>query len=173
MSDLVKNLPVKTFEESIRRAAQLTEQIKSRQRLSSIGGQLNYLAQTASTWDVDETFPTTPPLTYVQATLQLTFTGSGEQSFPMALPFIDIRVNGTADANRVDYLFTGGFSGQLGYVNGSNILFVHDIKRDVSYMTDPLVQRWTMLLEYQGSITLKAKGQVMASSGGTVQLVRL
>ncbi|MFB6518572.1 hypothetical protein [Streptomyces sp. NPDC056401] len=173
MSELIKSLPRNSFEEAIRQAERITHEIKSRQRLSNIGGQLGYLAQTANTWDVEETFATTPPFTYVQKTLQLTYTADGKQSFPMTLPFIDIRVNGTADVNRVDYLFTGGFSGELGYVNGSNILFVADIKRDVSVMTDPLVQRWTMLLTYQGSITLRAKGQVMASSDGTVELVRL
>ncbi|MFC8008929.1 hypothetical protein [Streptomyces cinereoruber] len=170
MSEEINQLPCNVLTDRIRTARRLTNELKSRQRLSSIGGQLNYLVETEDEWDVNQTFPTTPPFTYEQKTLQLTHTGDGKQSFPITMPFIDIRINGTADANRIDYLFTGGFSGELGYVNGSNIVLVSNIIRSVAHIENELVDRWTMLLTYQGSITCRAKAQVMASCDGSVAL---
>ncbi|MGW6120432.1 hypothetical protein ACWFRF_15425 [Nocardia sp. NPDC055165] len=173
MSGLVSNLPAQQLVTGLREAERLANEIKSRQRISSIGGQLSYLIQNAATWDVNETFTTTPPFTYQQKTLQLTYTADGSQSFPVALPYLDLRINGTADANRVDYLFGGGFAGDLGYHSGSDILLVGGIKVALSYLADEQIQRWTILLTYQGSITIRAKAQVVASSGGSVELVRL
>jgi hypothetical protein len=166
-------LPDKRFVQAIRQAGRVAQEFKSRQRLSSLGGQLGYLVQTEDDWDLTQTLATTPPVTYQFATFELVVTGSGRQQFPMVTPVLDVRVNGTDSSHKVAPMYGGAFYGTLGWASGANILLLNRTVPDLTYIEDEYVQRWTFGFSYQGSITYYAKAYALSSSDATLELTRL
>lgn len=163
-------LPERAFERRIRRIRDLNAEFKSRQRLSSLGGQINYHVQSENDWDLTETVTYNPVSPVFQ--LAMTFTGNGRQSFPAVFPYIDLRINGITDSNKISYL--PGMFGTLGWTDGTTtVLLLGAVRPDPVYFPDPFVQRWTLLLQPNATITYYAKAHAMSSSDGTVQIARV
>lgn len=167
-------LPENQLVRSLRQAGRLGQELKARQRLSSVGGQLNYLVETDDTWDLIEAVTYNPMNPFIQ--LRITYTGDGTQKFPAVQPYIDLRINGTADSNKVRYLNEPPFSGALGWVDEgvtTGATLAGGLRPDPAYFEDEDVQRWTLLIQTYGDITCYAKVQAMASCDGTVEIERL
>jgi hypothetical protein len=162
-------LPQNRLVAILRDVEQIEDQFKARQRVSGASGQLGYLVQSANAWDITQTV--TDPVAAV-ASFEITYTANGTQKFPIVMPTVDLRVNGTGNANRLSYLYGSGFNGALGYISGPNSLLMGELTRRHAYLADPLVSKWAFNFVFSGTITYYLKALIQASSDGVVTVVR-
>src|SRR5690242_2321964 len=112
MDKLINQLPERGLINGIRQADQLVSEQKSAQRISGASGQLNYAISSANTWDVTDTLPNVTSSTNIQ--FLVTFTPDGTQDWPEAVLFVDVRINGTDDTHKLQWL--NGTYGGVTYV---------------------------------------------------------
>lgn len=171
MSELIDRIPgVQSTIATMRGVIDTTNQIKARQRITGRSGQLAYAVSSSADWDLMLTFPAAPPPAYLSATFTIVFTGDGSQKFPIAVPITDMRVNGTADANKLSY--PPGVA-QLEYHSGSNDVLAQTFERPApDYFDSELQQAWTIDILYRGNITVYIKVRAQATSDGTITVTR-
>ncbi|WP_437770607.1 hypothetical protein [Arthrobacter sp. KNU40] len=171
MGDLISLLPERGLETALRQVQQKNSEFKAAQRISGASGQLNYEISSTNTWDRTETV--TAAVT-TQMTLVVTMPCDGTQDWPEALLSLDIRANGTADANKFTYLngmYAGTtYAGALGWSDGTNRITHGNMTR--AYNPNTKTFTWTMDFFYKGTITYYAKATIRSSCGGNMTLMR-
>lgn len=171
MAGTLNQLPEMALLNGIRMARQLGSEFKSAQQISGASGQLNYTLKSENTWDRTETVTAASS---TQMTLEVTMTCDKTQPWPEALLYLDIRANGTGDANKFTYLIGtyGGttYNGALGWTDGTNVITSGTMNRNFDNATVIFV--WTVNFFYTGTITYYAKPVIRASCGGTMTLTR-
>ncbi|MEW1950662.1 hypothetical protein AB0280_15535 [Pseudarthrobacter sp902506025] len=171
MDSLISQLPERQLINGIRQAEQIGAELKAAKRMSGASGQLNYTLQSANTWDRTETVSAG---SITQMTLVVTMTCDQTQPWPEALLYMDMRANGTADANKFSYLngtYAGTtYSGALGWSDGTSVITSGGMTRNFSNLS--VIFTWTMDFFYKGTITYYAKPVIRSSCGGTMTLTR-
>lgn len=171
MSELIDRIPgQESALAQLREVVETTEQIKARQRITGRSGQLGYAVASAATWDYTETFPTTSGGGYVGAGYRITFTSDGTQDYPIVVPSVDIRVNGTDEANRLKIIPS---SGLYQYSDGSGEVLMQIYERPYEGLFGSKNQSaWDYVFLYRGSVTIRIKPRGQASSKGTFSVAR-
>lgn len=162
---LIQHTPARLLKQAVRNQ----QQLKARQRQSNVSGQLGYQVETSATWDSTDTLATVVAPALAPLEFDITFTGDGSQRFPIAIPSTDVRIDGTADANKI----TPGLLG-LQYSSGLD-LAVFDLfdYYDVTLLEDPFVYRWKVRGQYRGTPIYYLKARVRASCPGTLSVTRV
>lgn len=173
MSDLIRQLPERGLETALRDISSLNSELKSAQRLSSLGGQVSYTLQTANTWDLTETLPTVSDLTII--TLRVTLVYDGSQAIPFEQLYLDVRANGTGESNRFVYL-NGTYAGVIvvglqGWTDNTNLIV--NTQTTTTFQLSTITRIWNVDFQYKGSVTYYAKASVQASSNGTLTVARV
>ncbi len=169
-SDLIEN----RLESRVRNAASQAREFKSRQRASGASGQTDYDLTSDLTWDYTQVLAPVVSPNIVLVTLLLTFTGSGEQKFPLVIPATDLYANGTDAAHRVKQDTTILSSTSYRWSDGTNLLFMSEFDElDTSLLEDPYVLRWRVSFWYEGNITVYVKAHATGTSEGTLSIVRV
>lgn len=173
MDKPIDSLITNTFERRMREASRIAREFKAPQVTSGASGQLGYAIENNVTWDRTETLPNidpnNPPYTGT-ADYVVTFTSDGSQQNPIAIPFTDIRVNGTGDGNVVKYRWN--YSAFV-YGDPPTVwVFVYD-----EYIADSVMDetqtRWLIKVVYNGNPTLRFKLKARASSPGSLSIARI
>lgn len=171
MSELIDRIPgVESTLAKLRGVVNTNQQIKAAQRFTGRSGQLGYAVESDLDWDLVETFPYTPPPGYLSASFAITFTGDGTQKWPIVVLSTDVRVNGTANSNRLAVTPSSGF---YEYADASgDVLFQAFERHDPAYFDNPNVSRWTIDILYRGTVKIYFKARGQATSDGTFSVVR-
>ena len=176
MSELIDRIPgSESVRARIRGITDTTLQLKARQRLSGRSGQLGYVIGGAPGWDYEASIPVTSG-SYDIAEFRITVTGDGTQKFPIVIPELDVRINGTGEANRMVFS-----PGNHGYAFDSATLSVTAIDYGApvdDLYEDELKSAWTLRIMYMGvgvssAMALRIKLRAQASCGGSVAVVRV
>lgn len=177
MSEVISQLPEHGAVETIREAERATAELKSAKRMSGLSGQLSYLIQTAAVWDKTEAISAPSGSTDSSTPLEfdIVATGDGSQDYPEIQLYLDIRINGTATANKLVVL-NGTYSsnvrvaGELGFSSGATLYYANSY--DGSHTMTGKVHSWHVKFQFKGSMTYYLKAVCRASCPGTVVVTR-
>ena len=162
MSEFVRTAPEFGLVQAIKDATNLSHELKGAKRLSGASGQLNYTGQSGNTWDITQTVTNA---NWTTLELTATLTGDGTQDWFEAQAYLDIRANGTADANRFSYLngtYVGTtFAGGYGWTDGTNIITHGGVTRNYNSVTKKFT--WVMTFTFKGTITYYTKIVIRSS----------
>lgn len=158
----VDQLPENQVVQTLAGLKLMAEELKSRQKLTGVGGLLGYLTNTDNQWDLNQSLSGGS-----LAVIEIIFTASGNQQNPFVQPYVDLFFGGTAEANRPDDVL-------FSWDDGVNFATVLDyLKFDPTYSADPLVSRWTITFTWSGTLDYFLKAYVAGSSDGTLQVNRV
>lgn len=172
-SDAYQSLPQNRFERAIKDARSFPQQIKARQRLSSVGGQLNYEVKTSNDWDIASSLSTG---TSIIKNFEIIYTADGTQENPTTIVSIDVRFGGTADINKVNWVNNSYSFGGPGYDDGTNKTSMVGLSEDLTYLANPYVSRWTLRFVANvasPSLAYYMKPTIFSSSGGTLTMAEI
>lgn len=150
-----------------KRARDLTRSdaaLKSRQRTSSVSGVLSYDTQTADEWDLN-------PLisgSNVFNEIEVVFTGSGNQTFPIITFYYDLFIDGTSENNRLNAGVAYGV-----YTDGVVTAVMQGTQYDITYAESPYQYRWTLRFTLDGTAPYYFKAYTVGSDEGTIAVTRL
>lgn len=161
-----------TFEKRIKAAGNTAREFKSAQMTSGAGGLLSYKLENDVEWDRIETLPYVDPnMGNGIVELTITYVGDGTQLYPFAFTTTDLRVNGTADANKVRF-DTDMLSWTYGAYPSSNIQATIFDEPDISSFTSDYQLKWKIYFFYAGTITYYVKLRARGTSPGTISIAR-
>lgn len=169
----VSQLPERQLVVGIRTADRVGSELKAAQKISGASGQLNYSGQSSSPWDLSQTLTggSTTKITFT-----ITFTGDGSQDWPEAVLYMDMRANGTADANKFTYMTNvanGSFYyAMLGWNDGTPGNIIGYAGRNRTYDSTSKAFTWTVDFYYTGTITYSTKIVLRTTCPGSVSLSR-
>ena len=175
MSELIDRLPGnESFVASLRSIQRGTSQLKSRQRFSGKSGQLGYTIDSGNEWDLVVSIPYSS-INFLNATFLIEVEGDGSQEFPIMIPSLDTRINGTGDASRMRFN-----AGNHGYDYNEYNLSVSGVDYCVpaeEFFGDPLKNCWRLRIMYfgiynDGTMTLRLKFRAQGSCPGTIRITR-
>ena len=173
MSNLIRQIPELELVARIKDASNLSNQLKAARRMSGASGQLNYSGQSGNDWDITQTI-TGGSMTKI--TFTVTMACDGSQDWPEAILYMDMRANGTADANRFTYLTSvpnGSFYyAMLGWTDATNANIIAYGGRNRTYNSVTKTFTWTVDFYYSGTITYSTKIVLRSTCPGAVSLAR-
>lgn len=152
-------LPENALATMLKQAEDDIREIKNKQRHSGTSGLQGYLVETADEWDLHETSAVNESVI-----IEVIYTGSGSQPFPIEQLYIDIFFGGTEEGNRPNPLnFT--------YDDGVNFVVVEPVPVfDTAYSGSELQYRWTYTFFITGTLEWYFKAHVHGSSDGSVEV---
>ncbi|MDQ0869055.1 hypothetical protein QFZ70_001528 [Arthrobacter sp. V1I9] len=161
------------FQKRIRTAGRVGQEFKAPQVASGASGVLAYASENATTWDRTETLPYVDPMAggFGECELIVTFTGDGSQELPFAFPASDLRINGTAEANMVDYdaFYTAWVYGAW---PGDNVQATDYDAPVVASFTSTYQLQWKIYFTYVGNITYYLKLRARGTCLGVLTVAR-
>lgn len=162
------------FQERIRTAGRVGQEFKAPQVASGASGVLAYASENEGvTWDRTETLPYVDPMGGGAGIVELTitFTGDGSQKLPFAFPASDLRINGTADANMVQY---DGFynAWTYGAWPGDNVSAVAYDEPVTSSFGSAYQLKWKIYFQYVGNVTYRLKLRARGTCPGVLTVAR-
>lgn len=169
----VSQLPERQLVVGIRTADRVGSELKAAQKITGASGQLNYSGQSPNAWDLSQTLTggSTTKITFT-----VTFTCDGSQDWPEAILYMDMRANGTADANKFTYLTSvpnGSFYyAMLGWSDSTSANILAYAGRNRTYNSASKVFTWTVDFYYTGTITYYTKIVLRSTCPGSVSLSR-
>lgn len=168
-------LPQFQAERALKHAGKTQVEVKARQRTSGRSGQLNYLVENSVDFDLVDALPPLSSPHIDGFKYELTFTS--ESSWPIVSPVYEMYVNGTAESNRVkpDNMGTPRWQASPG---SNNQLWLdafggNDLAVDTSTLEEEKRLRWIMEGYYSGTLTVRLKIFLYASSPGTLIVRRV
>lgn len=172
MSDLIDRIPGnESAIAALKLVSQTTAELKARQRITGRSGQLGYAVQSPAAWDITDALPVPPGSSYFVANYAVVFTRTGEQDFPIALISTDMRINGTADTNRLVVIPS---SGLYTYNDGTCDVIVQTFELpDPAYFESKTQSAWGISIAYSGNVTVRIKARGQATSPGSFAVTRL
>lgn len=176
MSELIDRIPGRESAlAGIRNVVDTTLQFKARQRLTGRSGQLGYAVASAADWDYEGSVPFNTS-SYESAKFHIIFTSDGTQRFPIVIPRLDVRINGTATSNRIRFVYADS---QYKYEDSTVNMQVFAYGTPVpAYFASETQSAWLLELFYigktgSGNLPVRIKARAQASSGGTFSVVRV
>lgn len=160
--------PTNQLAAMLKQAEDDLREIKTKQRHSGVSGLQGYFASTNNAWDISSSASNGGGDPGYRD-LEIIFTASGKQPFPVENVQLDIRFGGTGVANKPIELPNGFW----GYDDGVNSAFMFDRnpRFDVSYSGSETQYRWTFGFNVFGTLTYFIKVYAAGTSDGAI-LVR-
>lgn len=170
MSDALSRLPGRAVETALRTMAVVAQEIKAPQRKSGLSGIRGYPVVSANTWDASGSMGASG----IGASYKflVTLTGNGDQEWPVAVPSVDVFLNGTAESNRVPADVLAG--GRILLVDANTTIDFDNFGTiDPEALDTENVLRWIISGWIYGSLTYYLKARINSSCPGTVTITRV
>lgn len=146
-------------------------ELKATQRITGRSGQLGYRVESNNAWDLTLALPYVEGPALSAATFKVTYTSNGKQKFPIVVPLIDLRFNGTGEGNKL----TGAPGGDFFTYEDANgyVLMGWMDRPDHTLFESETQLAWTFNVLYRGNITLRVKPRAQATCDGTLTVARI
>jgi len=159
--------PINQFAALLKQAEDDIRQFKNKQRHSGRSGMLGYFVTSPDTWDIISSASNSGGDPGYRE-LEIIFTSSGKQPFPIEQVQLDIRFGGTGDGNKPVELPNGFW----GYDDGVNYasMFDRNPEFDKTYSGNETQYRWTFGFNVFGTLSYYIKVYAAGSSDGEIEV---
>ncbi len=183
LNNRVPNLPQNQLVSQLVSIEANLNELRTSQRVSAVGGMLNYRTQTSNTWDLNETIGAPSDGVARVVTITVQFTGDGTQQYPTQSPLFDLFINSPIEANRLSanndvynsspyLIILQKFPAAPDPLN-ANVAEAY-IPSVAGYWPDPLVWQWVVQISFNtGGASYYFKASTVGTSSGTVSVSRV